>query len=172
MPIPPKIEPARKRDALPSLALHREVLAEGRWFISYPEELLVSLPVREHQIRTLSDPSRGCFLVARLPGTRVAGFVVVSPGGLQRTRHVGRLEVMVAQAHRGQGLGRALLRAAVSSAQRSEVLTRLTLAVFADNHAAIALYRSVGFVQEGHRIGEYREADGTPRDDLLMAMPV
>ncbi len=167
-----KIEPARRRDALPTLALERVAVAAVRWIISYPEELLGSLDVREHQIRNLSASDGGCFLVARLPGVQVAGFVMVSVGSLQRTRHVGRLEVMVAAAHRGKGLGRALVQGAIAIAEASEVLRKLSLTVFADNHVAIALYRSLGFVPEGRRVGEYLEADGTPRDDLLMARPM
>lgn len=164
-----RIEPARPLDALPSLALHREVLEEGRSFVSRPEEL-EPLEERERRIQRLADADDGCFLVARLPGVRVAGFVVVSAAPLLRLRHVGRVELMVGRAWRGQGLGRALLEAAIARSKASPVLRKLSLAVFADNAAAIALYRSVGFVEEGRRRAEVRMEDGAERDDLLMAL--
>jgi ribosomal protein S18 acetylase RimI-like enzyme len=164
-----KVERGRGRDALPTLALHREVLAEDRYFVTRADELTVTLEHREREILALTEADNCTFLVARLPQVQVAGYLTVTGGVLARSRHVGRLEMMVAAAHRRQGVGRALLAAAVEWAEQNEVLRKLSLAVFADNAGAIALYRSFGFVDEGRRIGEYREADGRLRGDLLLA---
>jgi ribosomal protein S18 acetylase RimI-like enzyme len=164
-----RIEAARALDALPTLALQREVVAEDRWFVTGPTELAVTLEDREREIRILGEADNSVFLVARLPDVRVAGFLTVTGGALARGRHVGRLEVLVGAAHRRQGVGRALIGGAIAWAERTGVVRKLSLAVFADNAAAIALYRSFGFVDEGRRIGEYREADGRLRGDLLMA---
>lgn len=165
-----RIEPARALDALPTLALHRDVLAEGRWFVTQPHELAIDLASREREIAALDAAENGWFLVARLPGVRVAGYLTVHGGVLARMRHVGRIELMVDRAHRGAGVGRALLRDAIERARRSGVLTKLSLAVLADNERALGLYRSLGFAVEGRRTGEYREPDGTLRDDVLMAL--
>lgn len=164
-----RVEAARPLDALPTLALHREVLEEGRAFVSLPGEL-ESLEERERRIRRLQDADDGCFLVARLPGVRVAGFVVVSALPVARLRHVGHLEVLVGARWRGQGLGRLLVTAAIDRARASPVLRKLSLAVFADNAPALALYRSLGFEDEGRRRAEVRMEDGTARDDVLMAL--
>lgn len=137
-----------------------------------PEELALTLEEREREIRLLNASPNGRFLVARVPGAQVVGFLVVNGGGLARTRHVGRLELLVARPWRRRGVGRALLGEAVRWAEENPVLTKLSLSVFADNTPAIALYRSLGFVEEGLRRGEYREADGTLRDDLLLARDV
>lgn len=164
-----RVEPARALDALLTLALHREVLAEDRWFVSRPEELTVELADREREIAVLGSAPNSAFLVARLPSVRLAGYVTLTGGGLARTRHLARVELLVAAAHRGQGVGRALLGAALAHAEASGVVEKVSLAVLADNPRAIALYRAFGFVEEGRRVGEYREADGSLRDDLLMA---
>jgi ribosomal protein S18 acetylase RimI-like enzyme len=170
MPMTPKIEPARKVDALPTLTLTREVLAEGRYFVTRPEELRLTLEDREREIAVLTEAENSCFLVARLPGVRVAGFLVVNGGALARTRHLGRLEVIVGAAFRQMGVGSALLDSAIEWAQQSPLVRKLSLAVLADNTTAVQLYRSRGFVEEGRRVAEYIELDGTPRDDLLMAL--
>jgi ribosomal protein S18 acetylase RimI-like enzyme len=164
-----RVEPARRLDALPTLVLHRAVLAEGRWFVTGPEELDTSLELREAQIERLNSFENSAFLVARLPEVRVAGWLSMNGGALVRTRHVARIELMVDPAHRRRGVGRALLQTAQGRARAPGVVKKLSLAVLADNAPAIALYRALGFVEEGRRIGEYLEPSGDLRDDLLMA---
>lgn len=166
------MEPARPRDALATLALHRAVLQEGRWFVATADEAVGSLTVREALIRRSAGSDSSAFWVARHPHDGVVGTLTAMGGVLQRCRHVASIEMMVAAESRGQGTGRALLAAAIAWAEANPVLSRLTLAVFADNARAISLYESVGFVEEGRRVGEYREPDGSLRDDVLMARRV
>lgn len=164
------VEPARRMDALPSLVLHREVLAEGTAFVTRAEELQVTLESRELFIERARSSLSESFLVARLPGQRVVGWMEVGVAPFARLSHVGRLQMMVAAAHRGQGIGAALMDATIERARAGGVLTKLSLAVMADNTRAIALYRSRGFADEGRRVAEIRMEDGSLRDDLLMAL--
>ena len=163
-----RVEAARMRDALPVLALHRDVLAEQDWFITLSEEFTAGLDDVGERIRRYAAAENCLFLVARLPRVQVAGFLVVHGGQLSRMRHTGKLEVMVAKGQRGRGIGRALLAACVEWAEASPVVMKLGLSVFASNARAIALYEELGFEQEGRRPREYRMADGTYRDDLLL----
>ena len=75
----------------------------------------------------------------------------------------------VARDRRGQGVGSALLAAAVDEARRRD-LHKLTLAVFPHNAAAIALYRKFGFVEEGHRVKQLRRANGELWDTLELGL--
>jgi ribosomal protein S18 acetylase RimI-like enzyme len=68
---------------------------------------------------------------------------------------------------RGRGGGRLLIDAALEA--RPPDAHKIELEVFPDNAAAIELYRSVGFEQEGLRRDHYRRADGTLRSAVLMA---
>jgi RimJ/RimL family protein N-acetyltransferase len=56
-------------------------------------------------------------------------------------------KVLIFPAYRGKGLGRALVRSAVNEAFAGLGLREVTLLVFDFNDAAIAIYRSLGFVQ-------------------------
>lgn len=75
-------------------------------------------------------------------------------------------------AHRRAGVGRALMEHAIRELQRDRV-ARLLLEVSERNLAAIALYRSLGFVQVGERKGYYASHAGTgdapPPAALVMA---
>lgn len=165
-----RIEPARRLDALPTLDLQRRVVAEGRAFVSLPDELVATLASREAFVESASRSDRERLYVARLPGARVVGYLQLDVVPLQRLRHVGRLELLVDGRFRRQGVGGALLDRAIADAKAGGVLRKLALAVFADNEPAVALYRSRGFVEEGRRRGEVVMSDGSARDDLLMAL--
>ena len=74
--------------------------------------------------------------------------------------------------HRGRGVGRALLTAGLEWAIENPTIEKVGLSVFSDNERAIALYRLLGFEEEGCRRGEYRMDDGSYRDDLLLQRSV
>ena len=67
--------------------------------------------------------------------------------------------------------GSALIQAAIGWA-RDQGLHKLSLEVFTQNTAAIALYRKCGFVDEGHRVKHYRRANGELWDSLVMGLPL
>jgi RimJ/RimL family protein N-acetyltransferase len=69
---------------------------------------------------------------------------------------------------RGRGFGERLLRS-VLDASWSFGFEKVELAVFTSNPRAEALYRKVGFVEEGVRKRSMKFADGY-RDERLMAM--
>jgi RimJ/RimL family protein N-acetyltransferase len=82
-------------------------------------------------------------------------------------RHVGRMGMGLLPEARGRGFGEKLLRAAMDAGWAFG-FTRIQLEVFATNARAIALYRKLGFVDEGVR----RAAlciDGVYIDEVMMA---
>jgi ribosomal protein S18 acetylase RimI-like enzyme len=65
--------------------------------------------------------------------------------------HVGSLGIGVIANYRGQGIGEKLIRITLEKAKEIG-LTRIELTVRAPNKAAFALYKKIGFIEEGlHR---------------------
>ncbi|MFF5978564.1 GNAT family N-acetyltransferase [Streptomyces olindensis] len=112
------------------------------------------------------DPVREC-LVAELGGA-LAGYLRLGTATpLACNAHVRMIRgLAVAEEARGQGVGRALLRAACEEARRQGA-RRLTLRVLAHNAPARTLYESEGFVVEGTLPEEFF-LDGTYVDDVFM----
>jgi RimJ/RimL family protein N-acetyltransferase len=105
-----------------------------------------------------------------------ATIVAVAEGQIIGTLHVevsrfgfGELGMLVDRGWRGQGVGSALLRAAVDWA-RGQGLHKLCLEVFPHNAAAIAMYRKTGFAEEGRRVRQYRRASGELWDSIVMGL--
>ncbi len=80
------------------------------------------------------------------------------------------LTIASAPAERRAGLGLRIFRALDAEANKRS-LKRWVLEVAHNNLPALALYKSVGFVEIGVRKGYYRTAEGRA-DALMMARPV
>jgi RimJ/RimL family protein N-acetyltransferase len=81
----------------------------------------------------------------------------------------GEIGMMVADGWRGQGVGTALVAAAIPWA-RSRGQHKLALSVFPHNGAALALYLKFGFVQEGRLVKHVRRANGELWDLIEMGL--
>ncbi len=98
---------------------------------------------------------------------RLVGSAGLSRFGGRRS-HAAVLALGVHDDHAGTGIGSALLAALIDTADRWWGLKRTELTVFADNAAAIALYRRFGFEQEG-LLRSFAFRDGAYADALAMA---
>lgn len=85
-----------------------------------------------------------------------------------RRRHAMMVGISVVHEAKGQGVGTALMQALCDYADRWMGVLRIELTVFADNEAAVALYRKFGFQTEGRHRG-YAMRDGVYADALSMA---
>ena len=114
-------------------------------------------------------PHAAVFVAEREDGTLV-GRLSVGRDPHPASTHVADVGLMVALDARRQGVGTALLRAAVDWA-RGAGIRKLELHVFPWNEAAIALYDAFGFEREGYRKHHYRRV-GELVDAILMAYEV
>lgn len=93
----------------------------------------------------------GHFLLGAFDGVgRLLGAVGCERDERLKVRHIGHLTGMMVRADcAAQGIGRALLDAAIETARRARGLDLLTLSVTAGNARAVRLYEQAGFVRHG-----------------------
>ena len=126
-------------------------------------ESFVSPWRREHFERELGRGSIGCNRVLLRNG-RVAGYFFMWI--VEREAQINNIAVHPER--RGAGLGRRLLRAAIDLARRRGCAEAI-LEVRPSNAAALALYRSEGFVEIGRRRGYYAAEN---EDAILLRAPI
>ena len=111
--------------------------------------------------------TRGVALVAVDTDGRLVGFLDITQGPYEGLTHYGRLGMGLAPSARDRGLGHALLMRALDEGFR--VFDRIELEVYSSNERAIALYRALGFVEEGRR-RRARRLDGLEEDIVMMGL--
>jgi RimJ/RimL family protein N-acetyltransferase len=109
-------------------------------------------------LRAIRRYPHAAVFVAEAEDGEIVGRLSLARDQHPSSRHVADLGLMVARSHRRQGIGRALLAAAVDWA-RANGVRKLELHVFPYNEAAIKLYEQFGFEREGYRKRHYRRGD-------------
>ena len=104
----------------------------------------------EARRKRIAEAPEGTYpLVAVVDGEVVGQLTLHTYPNRPRRRHAGDLGIAVHDDWQGQGVGTALMAAAIDLADNWLNLTRLGLEVYTDNEPAIRLYTKFGFEIEG-----------------------
>lgn len=76
--------------------------------------------------------------------------------------------MLILNEYRGLGIGKRLLEQLLKWAELNPHIEKISLGVFSTNESAIALYKKMGFVEEGRKINEIKLNDKQYIDDVLM----
>ena len=123
--------------------------------------LQLPYPSRETWRKRLAEPEEGRYGLVALVENKIVGRLGLSTEPRPRRKHVGGIGMAVHDDFQGQGVGTALLQAALDMADNWLNLQRLELTVFTDNEPAVHLYKKCGFEIEGtlrrhsFRAGQY-----------------
>ena len=165
-----RIRHAEPSDAEELTRLAGAVSAEPEgWLISVAGEWRSAGDERRYLKALRRYPHAAVIVAERGDGTLV-GRLSIGRDPHPASTHVADVGLMVAADARRQGVGTALLQAAVDWARGAGV-RKIELHVFPWNDAAIKLYDAFGFEREGFRKGHYRRGNDYV-DAILMAYSV
>lgn len=117
----------------------------------------------------LTAEGRAKYLVVEDSGMCVA-HASLYPMSLRNVSHVLRLDMCVHLGHWRKGHGQRLLADLLAWAQQQPAAHKIELLVRAGNEPAVALYRKMGFIEEGRHRQRVRLRSGRFADDLSMAL--
>ncbi len=157
------------RDAPRYLELLHVLVSETRNMLQTAADPLPDASSQRSTIDGLARRDNAVCVVASRggqPGKSVLlGCATLIGGRSRATLHAAELAMGVRREAWGGGIGGALLDACLTWARKGSILTRVSLQVYADNPAAIALYLSRGFELEGRHRNYARH--GEERIDLI-----
>ncbi len=159
-------------DAARVIECARDVFATTQHTMTQADEFTMTEAQEREFIESLAEHPRSAFVIAMErdePGEPVIGIAVLKHALPKRKlRHNVELGMSVRSTHRGRGVGTALLAALVDWAVEHPEIEIVTLGVYADNAAGLALYRRFGFVEFGMLPGGCKHDDGSCWDQVLM----
>ncbi|MCH1627192.1 GNAT family N-acetyltransferase [Fredinandcohnia quinoae] len=162
------IRTGKLEDAEALLEISNSVISEGEYFITVSEELeKKSLKEQREQIQEVLNNEKATLIVAEINDV-VVGSIVFRSNKLKRLSHTGSISMSINENYRGLGIGKLLLRALLGWAETHPLIEKVSLGVFSTNQRAISLYQSMGFIEEGRKVKEFKINENKYVDDILM----
>ncbi len=124
--------------------------AQTDYLLTYPEEHSYTAEYEAELLRRKTASVDEIELLAFVDGAIVGSAGVTCVGRKEKIRHRAEFGISVDKAYWGLGVGRALTCA------RTAGYVQLELEAVAENKSALALYRSVGFVEYGRNPKGFR----------------
>ena len=113
-----------------------------------------------------SENRRGKMFGAYVDGQLMGNLGIVRHSPARRN-HVATLSMGLLSSLQRQGIGRAMVQEAITWAESKGSIEKVSLYVRSHNTPAIALYKKLGFIEEGRRVKEWR-VDGQYVDEVIM----
>ena len=161
------IRPAILADASLLAKAQREIAIEPGFLVSRPTEL-IDQKFESTILKVLQD-KQGQYLVAECEG-EIVGQALLEPLHLEAICHVAHLTLVVHKGWQGRGIGKLLLEHLIDWAKASGNIEKIELHVRSSNSRAIALYKKMGFHEEGRLKNRVKFQDRHYADDILMAL--
>ena len=165
---PFELRSAEIADAETLLAFVVTTAATTDQILTRPEEF-PDLEGERAFIRAALDGSTR-LLVTALHQGRFIATLGLHGGRNARNRHTAELGMMVTAGWRSRGVGAALITCALDWARANAVLEKVCLSVYDENAAGRALYRKMGFEEEGRQRGQVRLDTGRLVDLIHMGI--
>ncbi|MGA3600749.1 GNAT family N-acetyltransferase [Lysinibacillus agricola] len=162
-----KVRVAVEEDTAAMLEIQKEVLAEEDFLITTVEEFQQTIDGQKKWIQAKLANERETIFIVQYE-EKIVGWLMFQSPQRKRLAHTGTFGMMVLKEYRGLGIGKLLLEKLITWAEHNPYIEKISLGVFSTNERAIALYKKMGFVEEGRKINEIKLHDNEYIDDVLM----
>lgn len=158
------IRPFRDSDTAQICAINADPSVKRSMNISgtefkYSEKRLKNLSVLDHML----------VLETETPPAEICAVLLLQVNPQIYLRRLATIEIMVSSKLQGQGLGKALMHAAMELADKELMLERIEVEISVENFGALKLFKSFGFKVEGTAKDWAMSEDGGYMDAYLLA---
>ena len=164
------IRQAELEDAEKLLHCIKTYIPQSDYIPKLEREITLTVEQEKEWINTLLLNDNSLLLVAEHDG-QIIGNIDLTGNRRKMMEHTAVIGMGMVTAYRNSGLGTALLAATIEWAQNNPILELIWLQVFTENQPGIALYRKMGFEENGI-IKNFFKQENKYFDNLTMTMNV
>lgn len=143
------IRQIKEEEAEEFLNLCKKIDAETEFMMFDPGERPTTIEELKDEIKDMLSRDNQTIFIAEKDG-QLIGYLTAYGGRYKRNRHNAYIITGILQSFTYQGIGTRLFEELDGWAKKNKII-RLELTVMANNDAAIALYRKMGFEIEGRK---------------------
>lgn len=154
-------------DAENLIDINMKIVNEKLYMLRQPEEAIYTKEGEIKKIENYLENDGSIYIVAEVD-KKVIGYIDFQNGPFKRTQHAGSFSLYILMEWRQIGIGKLLLQELIQWAEKNPLIEKVTLAVFSNNERAQALYKKLGFKEEGRCPKDMKLDDGTYMDSVLM----
>ncbi|MCD7034538.1 GNAT family N-acetyltransferase [Metabacillus sp. GX 13764] len=162
------IREAEKKDAEQIIEFYNKVGGETDFLSFGKDEFQKDAEEYSRSIEEAHLADNSIMLLALLDN-KIISIATIHSSQKPRNRHVGTLGIVISKEFTGLGLGRILMERLIEWTKQNGVTKRISLVTREDNIPAIALYKKLGFQEEGLIIGD-TYINGIYYNTLLMGL--
>ena len=143
--------------------------AQTDFLLTYPEESTYTVEEEAEFLKQKTESTDEIEILAELDGAVVGTAGIECVARKEKTRHRAEFGISVDKSYWGLGIGRALTEACMECA-KSAGYVQVELKAVAENKNALALYKSVGFVEYGRNPKGFRSRLSGWQELVLMRL--
>ena len=125
------------------------------FLLTYPDQNSFDVEQERNFLIEKEDSSNEIEIAAFVDDKAVGSAGIEAIGNKEKMKHRAEIGISIEKTYWGLGIGRALMRACIDVARQAEY-QQVELNVVSDNRSAIALYKSLGFVEYGRNPRGFR----------------
>ena len=144
-----------EQDGQALLDIYTLTHSQTDYWLSYPDETEMTVEQEAAFLKEKTESIDEIELLAEVDGIVVGSAGIGRIGMKEKVKHRAEFGISVDKAYWGLGIGRALTEACIECAKEAGY-AQLELEVVAENRSALALYKSVGFVEYGRNPKGFR----------------
>lgn len=139
---------AKLKDARQLRDLVYNISKERIYSLVEPEEFSETIRSNRARVKRYKESPGKLYIVAEHK-KKIIGLVQFNNFDFKKCRHNGLFTIFISKLWRDKGIGKMMIREMLDWTKANPVIEKVSLNVFSNNPRAIALYRKMGFKQEG-----------------------